>query len=101
MIASSEELAAMIREIEVEDPIDYADLPYDEDALRLLVCNQVRSIVEQAGDMDEDNRQMLLMTVAAKLVLENMVLNIRLLQLQGRAFDDSSEALFRRLRGRS
>jgi hypothetical protein len=101
MIASSEELAAMIREIEVEDPIDYADLPYDEDALRLLVCNQVRSIVEQAGDMDEDNRQMLLMTVAAKLVLENMVLNIRLLQLQGGAFDDSSEALFRRLRGRS
>lgn len=100
MIASSTELAAMIREIEVEDPIDYADLPYDEDALRLLVCAQVHEIVEQAADMDEDNRQMLLMAVAAKLVLENMVLNIRLLQAQGRGFDDSSEALFRRLRGR-
>jgi hypothetical protein len=91
----------MIREIEVEDPIDYADLPYDEDALRLLVCSQIHEIVEQAADLDEDNRQMLLMTVAAKLVLENMVLNIRLLQLQGRGCDDSSEALFRRLRGRS
>jgi len=51
--------------------------------------------------MDEDNRQMLLMAVAAKLVLENLVLNIRLLQMQGRGFDDSSEALFRRLRGHS
>jgi hypothetical protein len=101
MIASSAELAAMIREIEIEDPIDYADLPYDEDALRLLVCGQVREIVEQAADMDEDNRQMLLMAVAAKLVLENLVLNIRLLQMQGQAPDDSSEALFRRLRGRS
>lgn len=101
MIASSAELAAMIREIEVEDPIDYADLPYDEDALRLLVCSQIHEIVEQSADMDEDNRQMLLMAVAAKLVLENMVLNIRLLQMQGRGFDDGSEALFRRLRGRS
>lgn len=101
MIASSAELAAMIREIEVEDPIDYADLPYDEDALRLLVCSQIHEIVEQSADLDEDNRQMLLMAVAAKLVLENMVLNIRLLQMQGRAIDDGSEALFRRLRGRS
>lgn len=100
MIASSEELAAMIREIEVEDPIDYADLPYDEDGLRLLVCSQVRAIVERAADMDEDTRQMLLMTVAAKLILENMVLNIRLLQMQGRGVDDNCEALFRRLRGR-
>jgi hypothetical protein len=101
MIVSSAELAAMIREIEVEDPIDYADLPYDEDALRLLVCSQVHEIVEQAADMDEDNRQMLLMAVAAKLVLENLVLNVRLLQMQGRSIDDSSAALFRRLRGRS
>lgn len=99
MIVSSAELAAMIREIEVEDPIDYADLPYDEDALRLLVCSQVHEIVEQAADMDEDNRQMLLMAVAAKLVLENLVLNVRLLQMQGRSIDDSSAALFRRLRG--
>lgn len=101
MIASSVELAAMIREIEVEDPIDYADLPYDEDALRLLVCAQVHEIVEQAADMDDDNRQMLLMAVAAKLVLENLVLNVRLLQMQGSALEDSSEALFRRLRRRA
>lgn len=100
MIASSAELAAMIREIEVEDPIDYADLSYDEDALRLLVCAKVHEIVEQAADMDEDNCQILLMAVAAKLVLENMVLNIRLLQMQGRGFADSTEALFRRLRRR-
>jgi hypothetical protein len=98
MNVSSTELAALIREIEVEDPIDYADLPYDEDDLRLLVCNQIHEIAEQAEQMGEENRQMLLLAVAAKLVLENMVLHIRLLQSQGKAIDDSSEALFRRLR---
>lgn len=101
MNVSSAELAALIREIEIEDPIDYADLPYDEDDLRLLVCSQVHQIVEQAETMGEENRQMLLMAVAAKLVLENLVLNIRLLQMQGQALDDSSESLFRRLRGHS
>jgi hypothetical protein len=65
------------------------------------VCSQIHEIVEQSADLDEDNRQMLLMAVAAKLVLENMVLNIRLLQMQGQGFDDASAALFRRLRGRS
>lgn len=34
MTISVEELAALICEIEVEDPIDYGDLPYDEDDLR-------------------------------------------------------------------
>jgi len=101
MMITSADLADLIREIEVEDPIDYADLPYAEDDLRLLVCNQIREIAEQAGQLGEENRQTVLLAVAAKLVLENLVLHIKLLQLQGEVFDESSEALFRRLRGRS
>ena len=99
MTITSAELADLIREIEVEDPIDYGDLPYAEDDLRLLVCNQIREIAEQAGQLGEENRQTALLAVAAKLVLENLVLHIKLLQLQGEIFDESSEALFRRLRG--
>jgi len=101
MTISSAELAELIREIEVEDPIDYGDLPYAEDDLRLLVCNQIREIADQAEQLGEENRQTALLAVAAKLVLENLVLHIRLIQAQGSVLDESSEALFRRLRGRS
>ena len=100
MTVSSAELAALIREIEVEDPIDYADLPYAEDDLRLLVCDQIHEIAEQAEQLGEESRQRVLLAVAAKLVLENLVLHIRLLKAEGRALDGSAEALFRRLRGR-
>jgi hypothetical protein len=96
---SVEELAALIREIEVEDPIDYGDLPYDEDDLRRLVCNQIHEISDRAGELGEENRTTVLLAVAAKLVLENLVLNVRLMQQQGLALDGSAEDLFRRLRG--
>jgi hypothetical protein len=100
MTVSSAELAALIREIEAEDPIDYADLPYAEDDLRLLVCSQIREMAEEAGRLSEENRQTVLLAVAAKLVVENLVLHIRLLKAQGSALDESAEALFRRLRER-
>jgi hypothetical protein len=100
MTISCAELAALIREIEVEDPIDYADLPYAEDDLRLLVCRQMQEITEQARHLDEEDRRRMLLAVAAKLVLENLVLHVRLLRAQGKGLDDSAEALFGRLRGR-
>lgn len=98
MSINSTELAALIREIEIEDPIDYADLPYAEDDLRRLVCDQICEIADQAGEFGEENRQTVLLAVAAKLVLENLVLNVKLLRSQGKALDESS-ALLRRLRG--
>lgn len=101
MTISITELAALIREIEVEDPIDYGDLPYDEDDLRLLVCKQIGEIADQAAQLSEENRQTVLLAVAAKLVLENLVLHIKLLKAEGKGVDESGAALFRRLRGRS
>lgn len=98
MSINSTELAALIREIEIEDPIDYADLPYAEDDLRRLVCDQICEIADQAGEFGEENRHTVLLAVAAKLVLENLVLNVKLLRSQGKALDESS-ALLRRLRG--
>ena len=99
MTISAEDLAALIREIEVEDPIDYGDLPYDEEDLRLLVCRQIHEISDQAGALGEENRTTVLLAVAAKLVLENLVLHVKLMQRQGMTLDESAEALFRRLRG--
>lgn len=100
MTITSSELAALIREIEVEDPIDYGDLPYDEDELRRLVCGHICEIAEQTALLGEEDRRTMLLAVAAKLVLENLVLNVRLMQAQGKAPGEIGEALFRRLRGR-
>lgn len=99
MTISVDELAALIREIEVEDPIDYGDLPYAEDDLRRLVCQQIHEISDQAATLGEENRTTVLLAVAAKLVLENLVLHVRLLQGQGETLDADAAALLRRLRG--
>lgn len=101
MPITAEALATLIREIEVEDPIDYGDLPYDEDDLRLLVCNHIREIAKQAAQLGEENRMTVLLAVAAKLVLENLVLNVKLMQAQGASLEESSAALLRRLGGKS
>ena len=85
MNITSTGLADLIREIKVEDPIDYGDLPYDEDELRLLVCSHICDIAEQSAQLGEENRQTMLLAVTAKLVLENLVLNVRLMQAQGKA----------------
>ena len=99
MNVSNTELAELIREIETTDPIDYADLPFNENDLRLLVCTQVGEIDAQAAKLGEQSRQIVLLAIAAKLVLENLVLNLRLLKIQGRAVDQGAAAtLLRRLR---
>jgi hypothetical protein len=100
MTISSEELAALIRDIEATDPIDYGDLPYDEDGLRRLVCDHIREIADRADQLGDESRQTVLLAVAAKLVLENLVLNVKLMRAHGASTEACSEALLRRLRGR-
>lgn len=98
MTISSAELAELIRDIEAADPIDYADLPYAEDDLRQLVCCQIREIAETTESLDEEEHRTMMLAIAAKLVLENLVLHVRLLLARGQTLDATSEALFQRLR---
>lgn len=99
MMISTAELLEVIHEVEAEDPIDYGDLPYAEEELRLLICNQVRDIAGRAEELGEEESRTVLLAVAAKLLLENLVLHVRLLQALGAVLDDDCAALFRRLRG--
>ena len=93
-----EELAALMREVELEDPIDFADLPFPEDDLRALVANH---LCEMAGAMENfstEDRLMTLLAVSAKLVLENLVLHVQLLRRHGLPVGENVEALLGRLR---
>lgn len=93
-----EELAALMLEVEQEDPIDFADLPFAEEELRRLVAAH---LCEMAGAMEKfstEDKLMTLLAVSAKLVLENLVLNVQLLRRHGLPVSDNVENLLSRLR---
>jgi hypothetical protein len=93
-----EELATLMKEVEREDPIDFADLPFREDELRELVAAH---LCEMAGAMENfstEDRLLTLLAVSAKLVLENLVLHVQLLRRHGLPVSDSVATLLGRLR---
>jgi hypothetical protein len=89
MQVSTEALVDMLREVEAEDPIDYADLPFGEQELRRLVMSALveRHHQVEAGNMAVSDIHALYLLSTAKLVLENTVLHARLLMLQGQPVD--------------
>ena len=93
-----DELAALMLEVETEDPIDFADLPFGEQELRELVASH---LCEMAGAMENfstEDKLMTLLAVSAKLVLENLVLHLQLLRRHGLPVGESVEGLLGRLR---
>jgi len=93
-----EDLAALMQEVEQEDPIDFADLPFPEDELRQLVANQLCEMAASMDSFSTEDKLMTLLAVSAKLVLENMVLHIQLLRRHGLPVGNDIEALLRRLK---
>jgi hypothetical protein len=98
MSITRQELEALMHEVEVEDPIDFADLPFDEQELRGLVASHLCEMADAMDNFSEEDRRLTLLAVAAKLVLENLVLHIQLLRRHGLPLSDSAEALLGRLR---
>ena len=93
-----EELAALMLEVEKEDPIDFADLPFGEDELRGLVASHLCEMAGGDGEVQHRGQLMTLLAVSAKLVLENLVLHLQLLRRHGLPVSDSVEELLGRLR---
>lgn len=92
-----DELAALMLEVEQDDPIDFADLPFREEELRSLVATH---LCEMAGAMEKfstEDRLLTLLAVSAKLVLENLVLHVQLLRRHGLPLSADVDALLKRL----
>ena len=92
MEVSTEMLVELLREVEADDPIDYADLPFGEQELRRLVMSSLveRHHLVETGNMSVSDIHALYLLSTAKLVLENTVLHARLLMLQGQQVDVQS-----------
>lgn len=93
-----EELAALMLEVEKEDPIDFADLPFDDAELRQLVASHLCEMAAAMEKFSTEDKLLTLLAVSAKLVLENLVLNVQLLRRHGMPVSDSVEGLLSRLR---
>ena len=92
------ELAALMQEVEQEDPIDFADLPFGESELRELVAAHLCEMAAAMENFSTEDRLMTLLAVSAKLVLENLVLHLQLLRQHGLPVSDGVEELLSRLR---
>jgi hypothetical protein len=92
------ELAALMREVEHDDPIDFADLPFPEDALRELVASHLCDMAAAMDNFSTEDRVLTLLAVSAKLVLENLVLHVQLLRRHGLPVGANVEALLDRLK---
>jgi hypothetical protein len=93
-----EELAALMHEVELEDPIDFADLPFAENDLRDLVAVHLCEMASAMENFSTEDKVLTLLAVSAKLVLENLVLHLQLLRRHGLPVSDGVEALLSRLR---
>lgn len=92
------QLAALMQEVEQEDPIDFADLPFGEQELRELVAGHLCEMAAAMEPFSNEDRMLTLLAVAAKLVLENLVLHVQLLRRHGLPVGDNVAALLTRLR---
>ena len=93
-----EQLAALMHEVELEDPIDFADLPFSEEELRQLVASHLCDMAASMESFSTEDRLTTLLAVSAKLVLENLVLHVQLLRRHGLPVGENVEALLSKLR---
>lgn len=77
MKLTPELIAEMAQEVESGDPIDWGMLAIDESTAYSMIAT---SMLEHYDSLDAENRDLMLLATATKLVVENMVLNLKLQQ---------------------
>lgn len=71
----------LIKEIELDDPIDWGMLAInEEDAIRLIASSVVEHYEKEINSMTGVERDYIFVSSIAKLTLENFVLNVKLAQ---------------------
>lgn len=72
---TQEEIIALAKEVELEDAIDWNNLPVDREKIYQMIGSQAYDIyVKNSADQD---REAILLATVIKLVVENFVLNLQ------------------------
>lgn len=78
-----EAMLQLLQEVEQGDPLDFADLPMDEEQLRRLVMIDLLQRDEALqAEASPEECQLIYMLSTARLVLENLLLHLQLLRLE-------------------
>lgn len=72
-----EYIASIAESIETEDPIDWGMLTVDERSTYKMMAS---SVLQNYLDTPESGRDMMLLAMLTKMIVENFVLNLKLLQ---------------------
>jgi hypothetical protein len=96
---SPQTIRALLAELELEDPVDFEDLPVDENAARNLVVGHLAELREKlvADEVSGEMREALLLAAASRVILENLLLHVRALLGRAGHSDDEVAALFAKL----
>lgn len=73
-------LMRLVGEVAAEDPLDYADLPVDEAALRQACCQGALNILQHAASFNAEDLIYVLLSAMAKLIEENVLLQAQNLE---------------------
>ncbi len=94
-------IRALLDDIEVEDPIDFGDLPVDEERARSLVVTQLAEMRERLvrHDLSGEAREAVLLATASRVILENLLLHVRVCLDHPDSGEDEFAALIARLGG--
>lgn len=70
-----EEIIELAKEIELEDNIDWAELPLDQDRIYQMIGSRAYELYAMQSDKD---RETIMLATLIKLLVENFVLNLQL-----------------------
>ncbi len=93
-------LLTLMDDIAGEDFLDFADVPLDESEAKRLVGQALLKSQQELHklNLSPEQRELSLLAAAGHLVLENLLLNIRMLTAGGVDAASSAQALMDKLR---
>jgi len=72
---TAEQIIELAKDVELEDSIDWDDLPLDKDRVYQMIGSQTYELYENYAQ--SDNGEAILLATVTKLLIENFVLNLK------------------------
>lgn len=95
---SPQSVAALMADIEAEDPVDFADLAIDEGDARELMANHFCEIDQRLAvqGLDAEARLEVMAAIAAHMMVENLLLQVDRLRHNAEGDGDEFQSWMRR-----
>lgn len=95
MAVSADDILCLLAELEQGDPLEFGEMPADEQSARRLVALSMAKVSDDlaAQGISAESREALALAIAARVLLDNMRLHYQLLVRQGKPVPDANALL--------